>query len=266
MAGRKPYAKGRKSKTTYRGAVLPRIFKGETKHVLVHDGMYSGVTNAPNTSTCAQLTKANLSNVSGHSGETVLGLGTLSSWCLNPIPQGNEATARNGRSVDGTYLRVQGHIRNRDADNKAYVRMMVLAIKGGQADGKAKFNVDTLFKKIDGNVVGFDDADGTGKGSARVRSLQLPVNRQMYTVLYDQKMQLASTAESFGSSDRLFDAKIKLKQKSKFFDEHSASFESNQLVFVIYTVDPTCADTKVAVTANTGIPCEFESKYSYKDF
>lgn len=265
-AGGKPYARGRKSKTSYRGAVLPRIFKGETKHVLVHDGMYSGVTNAPNTSTCAELTKSNLSNVSAHAGETVLGLGTLSSWCLNPIPQGNEATARNGRSVDGTYLRVQGHIRNRDAANKAYVRMMVLAIKGGQADGKAKFNVDTLFKKIDGNVVGFDDADGTGKGSARVRSLQLPVNKQMYTVLYDQKMQLAHTGESFGSSDRLFDAKIKLKQKSKFFDEHSASFESNQLVFVIYTVDPTCADSKVAVSTTTGIPLEFESKYSYKDF
>ena len=274
-AGGKPYARGRKSmkkpKGAYRGALMPRWAKGETKHVLVHDGMYSGATgiNAPNTSTCAELTKSNLDSALAHTGETVLGLGKIESWCLNPCPQGTENTSRNGRSIDGTYLRIQGHIRNRDDDNKAYVRMLVLAVKGGQATGKAQFNEDTLFKKIDGNVVGYSEAETAGSGSKRVRSLQLPVNKQMFTVLYDNKFQLASTTESFGSSDRLFDAKIKLKQKTKFFDQHAASFETNQLVFVIYTVDPTCKDALVTIdnTAGqeTGIALEFESKYSYKD-
>ena len=246
---------------------MPRWAKGETKHILVHDGMSSGITNAPVTTTCAQLTKSNLTTIVDATGaETALQLGKIESWCLNPCPQGNEQTSRNGRSVDGTYLRVQGHIRNRDADNKAYVRMMVLAVKGGQSSGKATFNEGTLFKKIDGNVVGYDEGETTGAGSKRVRSLQLDVNKQMFTKLYDQKMQLASTNESFGSSDRLFDAKIALKQKTKFFDEHAASFENNQLVFVVYTVDPTCADVKVALSGNTGIALEFESKYSYKDF
>ena len=276
--GGKPYARGRKSlrkpKGAYRGAVMPRWAKGETKHVLAHDGMASGQTNAPVTTTCAQLTKSNLSTIVAAAGaETKLQLGKIESWCLNPCPQGPEQTSRNGRSVDGTYLRVQGHIRNCDADNKAYVRMMVLSVKGGQSSGKATFNEGTLFKKIDGTVVGYDEGEGTGDGSKRVRSLQLEVNKQMFTKLYDQKMQLASTNESFGSSDRLFDAKIPLKQKTKFFDEHAASFESNQLVFVGYTVDPTCVDTLVPVIdssgnalANKGIALEFESKYSYKDF
>jgi len=272
-AGGKSYARGRKSmkkpKGAYRGAVMPRWAKGETKHVLVHDGMYSGKTNAPVTTTCAQLTKEALNGVLAHSGETVMQLGSLTSWCLNPCPQGNEQTARNGRSVDGTYLRIQGHIRNRDSNNKAYIRMMVLAVKGGQSTGKASFNIGTLFKKIDGTVVGFDEGETSGSGSKRVRSLQLPVNKQMFTLLYDRAFQLANTNESFGSSDRLFDAKIMLKQKTKFFDEHSASFESNQLVFVVYSVDPTCQDSLVAVSstpgAETGIALEFESKYSYKD-
>jgi len=270
-AGGKSYANrrmtSRKPKGAYRGAVMPRWAKGETKHILVHDGMSSGTTNAPETTTCAELTKSNLSTIVSATGaETALQLGKIESWCLNPCPQGNEQTSRNGRSVDGTYLRVQGHIRNRDASNKAYVRMMVLAIKGGQSSGKATFNEDTLFKKIDGNVVGYDEGETPGSGSKRVRSLQLDVNKQMFTKLYDQKMQLANTNESFGSSDRLFDAKIALKQKTKFFDEHAASFENNQLVFVVYTVDPTCADVKVALSGTTGIALEFESKYSYKDF
>ena len=269
--GGKPYAKRRmtskKPKGAYRGAVMPRWAKGETKHVLAHDGMSSGTSNAPVTTSCAELTKTNLSTITAATGaETALQLGKIESWCLNPCPQGNEQTSRNGRSIDGTYLRIQGHIRNRDASNKAYVRMMVLSVKGGQADGKAKFNEDTLFKKIDGNVVGYDEGETSGDGSKRVRSLQLPVNKQMYTLLYDQKMQLANTTESFGSSDRLFDAKIALKQKTKFFDEHAASFENNQLVFVVYTVDPTCADSLVALSGSTGIALEFESKYSYKDF
>lgn len=271
-AGGKSYARGRKSmkkpKGAYRGALMPRWAKGETKHVLVHDGMYTGATNAPDTTTCAELTKSNLSTAIANLntlGETALQLGTIHSWCLNPCAQGNEDKSRNGRSIDGTYLRIQGHIRNRDASNKAYVRMMVLAVKGGQASGKAAFNVATLFKKIDGNVVGFENGETTGTGSKRVRSLQLPVNKQMFTLMYDQKFQLANTTESFGSSDRLFDAKISLKQKTKFFDENAASFESNQLVFVVYSVDPTCSDVKPTLDANSGIALEFESKYSYKD-
>ncbi len=274
-AGGKPYARGRKSmrkpKGAYRGAVMPRWAKGETKHVLTHDGMSSGTSGAPVTTTCAELTKSNLSTiVADTNAETTLQLGKIESWCLNPCAQGPEQTSRNGRSVDGTYLRVQGHIRNRDSSNKAYVRMMILSVKGGQKDGKASFNEGTLFKKIDGTVVGYDEGETTGDGSKRVRSLQLEVNKQMFTKLYDQKMQLASTQESFGSSDRLFDAKIPLKQKTKFFDEHAASFESNQLVFVVYTVDPTCSDSLVSIVntagSQTGIALEFESKYSYKDF
>ena len=269
----KPYANRRmslkKPKGAYRGAVMPRWAKGETKHVLAHDGMSSGITNAPLTTTCAALTKANLTTLAAdpNPAETVLQLGKIKSWCMNPCPQGNEQTSRNGRSIDGTYLRIQGHIRNRDAGNKAYVRMMVLSCKAGQASGKATFNEGTLFKKIDGTVVGYSETETAGSGSKRVRSLQLPVNKQMFTVLYDQKMQLANTTESFGSSDRLFDAKIALKQKTKFFDENAASFENNQLVFVVYSVDPTCADALVALGsgADKGIALEFESKYSYKD-
>lgn len=274
-AGGKPYAKRRmaskKPKGAYRGAVMPRWAKGETKHILVHDGMVSGTSNCPVTTSCAELTKANLNTgLAVVNGEKVLALGKIESWCLNPCPQGNEAKSRNGRSIDGTYLRIQGHIRNRDGGNKAYVRMMVLSVKGGQSSGKAAFNEATLFKKIDGSVVGYEEGTNAGDGSKRVRSLQLPVNKQMFTVLYDQKMQLANTTESFGSSDRLFDAKIALKQKTKFFDEHAASFENNQLVFVLYTVDPTCSDSLVAISntsgSETGIALEFESKYSYKDF
>ena len=91
-----------------------------------------------------------------------------------------------------------------------------------------------MFKKIDGSIVGFPTpqegaSDYAGSGAARVRSLQLPVNKSLYTVLSDQKMQLADTGESFGSSDRLFDLKMKLKQRTKFFDGDAASFESNQI-------------------------------------
>lgn len=274
-AGGKSYAKrrmtSRKPKGAYRGAVMPRWAKGETKHILVHDGMSSGTSNCPVTTTCGELTKAQLNTgLAVVNGEKVLALGKIESWCLNPCPQGNEAKSRNGRSIDGTYLRIQGHIRNRDGTNKAYVRMLVLSVKGGQSSGKAAFNEGTLFKKIDGSVVGYEEGESSGDGSKRVRSLQLPVNKQMFTVLYDQKMQLANTTESFGSSDRLFDAKIALKQKTKFFDEHAASFENNQLVFVAYTVDPTCSDTLITVDntsgSETGIALEFESKYSYKDF
>ena len=291
-AGGKPYARRRKSmkrpKGAYRGAVMPKWAKGETKHTLMHDGTYSGATNAPVTTTCASLTKANLELSKEKGDELVMGLGTIKSWCMNPCAQGNELHARNGRSIDGTYLRIQGHVRNRDAVNKAYLRMLVLAVKGGQtqtatstavgsggstATAKALFSHANLFKKIDGTIVGFDERSDSGKsGTARVRSLQLPVNKSLYTVLADQKMQLATTNESFGSSDRLFDLKIPLKQRTKFFDGDAASFETNQLVFVVYSVDPTCNDTPVAIaeatsTASaTGIPLEFESKYSYKDF
>ena len=101
-----------------------------------------------------------------------------------------------------------------------------------------------LFKKIDGSVVGYvTPSTAGGSGSAAVRTLQLDVNKGLYTKLYDQKMQLANKGESFGSSDRLFDAKIPLKQKIKFTDGDNAdSFQTNQLVFVVYTVDPECKD------------------------
>ena len=273
--GGKPYARRktmRKPRGAYRGAIMPKWAKGETKHQLCHDGMASGSTNAPNCQTCGTLTKSNLESAKVHDGETVLGLGSLKAWCMNPVAQGTEEYARNGRSVDGTYLRIQGHLRNKAASAKAYVRMLVLAVKGGQSDGKAKLSATTLFKKIDGSVVGYltpasGDAGYSNSGAARVRTLQLPVNKSLYTVLSDQKMQLAGTNESFGSSDRLFDLKMKLKQRTKFFDGDAASFENNQLVFVVMVVDPTCADAPGGTSGTTeGINLEFESKYSFKDF
>ena len=290
--GGKPYANrrmtSRKPKGAYRGSVMPKWAKGETKHALMHDGAYSGATNAPVTTTCASLPAANLASGKAKTDESNVGLGTINSWCLNPVAQGTDQVSRNGRSIDGTYLRIQGHIRNRDENNKAYVRMLVLAVKGGQTQpvsgeantAKALYSHSNLFKKIDGTIVGFDEGSTAGvSGVSRVRSLQLPVNKALYTVLADQKMQLATTNESFGSSDRLFDLKIPLKQRTKFFDGDAASFESNQIVFVLYTVDPTCADTPLEVsdgsdqggvgttgTVPTGLPLEFESKYSYKDF
>ena len=54
-AGGKPYAKrrmtSRKPKGTYRGAVLPRQFRGETKHILINDACRSDVTGAIQTGT-----------------------------------------------------------------------------------------------------------------------------------------------------------------------------------------------------------------------
>lgn len=270
-AGGKPYARGRKSmkkpKGAYRGAVMPKWAKGETKHILMNDQC---VTVDPAT------THASKGNpFVAHGDETVMSIGELKAWSLNPCLQGNDITQRNGRSIDGTYLRVQGHIRNASSADKAYVRMMVLAVKGGQTasvtvsssvaggTAKAAFLQSSLFKRIDGSIVGFEDGTATGDGAKRVRSLQLPVNKTLYTVLADQKMQLANTTESFGSSDRLFDLKIPLKQRTLFgTSDDSSSFEKNQLVFVVYSANPKCDDTLTA----SAIPIEFESKYSYKDF
>jgi hypothetical protein len=200
---------------------------------------------------------------------------------LNPILSNNTITGRNGRSVDATYVRIQGHIRN-DAvtasvgegvngnAQKAYVRMLVLMVKGNNSgEDLATFSKDDLFRKIDNSVVGYSppaNVEGTvlaGTGAAAVRSLQLPINKARYTVLLDQKFQLASKGESFGSSDRLFDWKVPLKQKIKFNDATSCcSFRTNQLVFVMYSVDPECND----VTPNGAhLKLEFESKFSYKD-
>jgi len=270
-AGGKPYARGRKSmkkpKGAYRGAVMPKWAKGETKHILMNDQC---VTVDPAT------THASIGNpFTAHGDETVMSIGELKAWSLNPCLQGNDITQRNGRSIDGTYLRVQGHIRNASSADKAYVRMMVLAVKGGQTasvtvsssvaggTAKAAFLQSSLFKRIDGSIVGFEDGTASGDGAKRVRSLQLPVNKTLYTVLADQKMQLANTTESFGSSDRLFDLKIPLKQRTLFgTSDDSSSFEKNQLVFVVYSANPKCDDTLTA----SAIPIEFESKYSYKDF
>jgi len=277
-AGGKPYARGRKSmkkpKGAYRGAIMPRWAKGETKHILMNDQCrYSTtVTNGVNPSS---LSSQSGSGLVSQAGETKMDIGELAAWSLNPMKQGNGITERNGRSVDGTYLRVQGHIRNSGAEGvKAYVRMLVLMVKGGHMDSQATargapFKKSSLFKKIDGSIVAFDEGTDGHSGEARVRSLQLPINKAEYTVLSDQKMQLASSKESFGSSDRLFDLKIPLKQKTQWHEASKCdSFEKNQLVFVVYTADPNCEPD---VTANTNalkevVHLEFESKYSYKDF
>merc|ERR1712147_103635 len=68
--------------------------------------------------------------------------------------------------------------------------------------GKAPLVMSNLFKRIDGSITGFTAATNEATAVASVRSLQLPVNKSLYTVLSDQKMQLASAKESF---DRLID-------------------------------------------------------------
>ena len=281
-AGGKPYAKrrmtSRKPKGAYRGAVMPRWAKGETKHILMNDGCRSGDT----VDGVAAVNTGTLASVSGNGlialgGETAQHIGELKSWCLNPIKQDLTITGRNGRQVDATYVRIQGHIRNASAvtidetnsAQKAYVRMLVLMVKGNRpGEELATFSADDMFRKIDNSVVGYDEPTSTnapnGSGAKAVRTLQLPVNKALYTVLSDQKMQLANKNESFGSSDRLFDLKIPLKQKIKFDNgSSSCSFRSNQLVFVLYSVDPECPD---ASPSGADLKLEFESKFSYKDF
>jgi len=279
--------------------------KGETKHILANDqctaandcpaGAYGNATT--NTESGIVKTGGTDDKESFH-----LRMGEMSVHTLNPVVQGTSQTQRNGRSVDGTYLRIQGHIHNQlkkedssgntvGSDNgRAYVRMLVLSIKGktnnptgasSNANPQASFNEHTLFKKIDGSVVGWNDTTSAGAGTARVRSLQLPINRGDYTVLADMKHELSAIDEGFGASDRMFDKKIKLKQRTTWTDDKCDRFEKNHLVLVTMVVDPIMRDAKIglaAVAANPGadpptlaapakgIALEFESKYSYKDF
>lgn len=290
-AGGKPYARGRKSmkkpKGAYRGAVMPRWAKGETKHILAGDGCDEDIATQTNVALTGTAT-----GIESRDKHKEIVIGNAAHFSLNPIAQGSGQYQRNGRSVDGTYLRIQGHIFNAagahsavgtddnvggaGTNQKAYVRMLVLAVKGntntggsglgpsGGVDvrGKAPLNMTNLFKRIDGSITGFAAATNEASAVASVRTLQLPVNKALYTVLADQKMQLASTNESFGSSDRLFDLKIPLKQKSVWASAEADTFEKNQLVFVVMTVDPSCNNT----VPNEKIHLEFESKYSYKDF
>jgi len=288
--GGKPYARGRKSmskpKGAYRGAVMPRWAKGETKHILWRDDQ-AKLTDAAGT------TAAPVAAAETGIHET-LDIGDIQSWSLNPIQQGNARNQRNGASVDGTYLRIQGHLHNISSINKdamseagagttsahqrAYVRMLVLAVKGGRGTGhatldrpKANLDITQLFKKIDGTVVGFEahgSATTAGKSAARIRTLQLGVNKAQYTVLADRKFELSGATEGFGASDRLFDMKMPLKQKTTFADGNIDSWEKNQLCFVVMTVDPNMNDSAIATgdSRKDAIQLEFESKYSYKDF
>ena len=289
-AGGKPYAKRRpKGKAGYRGVLTPKWMKGETKHILVTDNGHAsaalGLTAAGATKTAEEYRTLVGTYTDDHS---TMDIGSIAAWSLNPVGQGLTREDRNGQSIDGTYCRIQGHIHNvsktgtgsvQDAgQQRAYVRMLVLAVKGGRGFGTtgtdnanrpvANFDKDQLFKKIDGSVVGFDDSFSSGKASARVRSLQLGVNKSYYTLLADRKFELSGTSEGFGSSDRLFDLKIPLKQKSTFADGHVDAWEKNQIVLVAMTVDPNMNDTAIASSdaRKDAIQLEFESKYSYKDF
>ena len=280
--GGKPYTRP-KGKKGYRGAVMPRWAKGETKHVLIQDGHISGGTNQVSTTSPAGLT----SLAAAATGSQKFDIGTINSWCLNPVKQDTGRGERNGASVDGTYLRIQGHIHNVSntthnddsasaaGKQRAYVRMLVLAVKGGRDANtvssvtrpRALFSTTNLFKKIDGSLVGFSVA--MSDASERVRTLQLGVNKQAYTVLADRKYELSGAQEGFGASDRLFDLKMKLKQRSTWQDAKIDNFEKNQLVFVLMTVDPTMDTTTVSEANDSrkdAIQIEFESKYSYKDF
>ena len=287
--GGKPYARGRQSmkkpKGAYRGAVMPRWAKGETKHVLWRDDQAKLTAAAGTTATVTPALETGI--------HEVLDIGDIQSWSLNPIKQGNARNERNGASVDGTYLRIQGHLHNIssinkdamaeagsgvDAKQRAYVRMLVLAVKGGRGDGhptldrpKANLDITQLFKKIDGTVVGFEAHGNTataGKSAARIRTLQLGVNKAQYTVLADRKFELSGATEGFGASDRLFDMKMPIKQKTTFADGNIDSWEKNQLCFVVMTVDPNMNDSAIAAgdSRKDAIQLEFESKYSYKDF
>ena len=288
-AGGKPYARGRKStkkpKGAYRGPVMARWAKGETKHILIQDGHRSGGTNPAQVAT--DMTSAIVATVPDPSTtQFKMNIGDIQTWSLNPIPQGTNRTSRNGASVDGTYLRIQGHIHNVSTENavsgsaasagkqRCYARMLVLAVKGssyGSSDrSEAAFSPLNLFKKIDGSIAEFStDAD---KASDRVRTLQLGVNKQVYTLLADRKFELSGSQEGFGASDRLFDMKMPLKQKTTFRTGDAGDFEKNQLVFAVMTVDPNMNTTALATGANDldgrheAIQLEFESKYSYKDF
>ena len=289
-AGGKPYARRRKSmkkpKGAYRGALMPRWAKGETKHILANDNCDITIAGSAGGLGSQTGTGIVLRDPSTPVGEEQMHIGACHAWCLNPIEQGTDQYQRNGRSVDGTYVRVQGHIRNASSDKKAYVRMLILAVKGGVSGGTsandsstisysgtrmaAPFVQTQLFKRIDGTVAPFKVPTGTGsatgEGAACVRTLQLPVNKSLYTVLADQKMQLADVGESFGSSDRLFDLKVPLKQRTTYGGPKCDAFEKNQLVFVVMTVDPLCGDAAPAGNLQNAIRLEFESKYSYKDF
>jgi len=294
----------RRPKGAYRGATIPKWMKGETKHILVHDGNQDGVsyTKAASTDT------ANYAGGS-HTVSKKMHIGDIVSYSLNPMVQGNNKDERNGRSVDGTYLRVQGHIHNKatfspvesataagqtsvspstSIQQRAYVRMLVLSCKGGNVPttsagviqtnspdtggvGTAPFLGDLLYKKIDGSIHGFNSTVGALDATKRVRSLQLPVNKALYTVLSDQTFQLSAATEGFGSSDILFDKKIKLKQRTTWHDAAKAdSFQKNQLVAVFMTVDPHMfapnAGSVRATELTDKVELEFESKYSYKDF
>jgi len=270
-AGGKPYARGRKSmkrpKGAYRGAVMPKWAKGETKHILANDHSTQAVAEG------GSLSGAGSGVVAANGIPLPMDIGAIRAFSVNPVEQGNSDKQRNGRSVDGTYVRIQGHIQNQSTatNQRCYVRMMVLAVKGGRQQGdntdrqSAGFLTSRLYKKIDGTIVGFTPpASGTaGSGATAVRTLQLPVNKGLYTVLADQKMQLSGAGEGFGASDRLFDLKIPLKQRTKFQNEYADSFESNNIVFVVQTVDPACVD---GTPPSGSVKLEFESKYSYKDF
>ena len=270
-AGGKPYARGRKSmkkpKGAYRGAVMPKWAKGETKHILANDHSTQAVAEG------GSISGAGSGVVVSNSIPLPMDIGTIRAFSVNPVEQGNSDKQRNGRSVDGTYVRIQGHIQNQSTatNQRCYVRMMVLAVKGGRQQGdntdrqSAGFLTSRLYKKIDGTIVGFSaPASGSaGSGATAVRTLQLPVNKGLYTVLADQKMQLSGAGEGFGASDRLFDLKIPLKQRTKFQNQYADSFESNNIVFVVQTVDPACVD---GTPPSGAVKLEFESKYSYKDF
>lgn len=302
----------RRPKGAYRGATIPKWMKGETKHILVHDGnqdggLIDGYTLAKNgwTSTTTPTTDAAGGT---HTASRKMHIGDICAYSLNPMSQGNNKDQRNGRSCDGTYLRVQGHIHNKATEapldnataanttnvvnsgvqQRAYVRMLILSCKGGNVPtgaggvvtgntqgtatvGSAPFVPSLLYKKIDGSIHGFDDTITALHAAQRVRSLQLPVNKALYTVLSDQTFQLSAATEGFGSSDILFDKKIKLKQRTTWHDAANAdSFQKNQLVAVFMTVDPHMFAPKsgaaLAGQLTDKIELEFESKYSYKDF
>ena len=148
---------------------MPRWAKGETKHILMNDNC--NVTVAASSGVAAvtavdatALTTVATDGLIPHNSESQQSIGEMRFWSLNPCLQNNSITGRNGRQIDGTYLRIQGHVRNNNSngtDGKAYVRMMVLAVKGNRPNGGlATINQSDLFKKIDGSVVGYVEPAG----------------------------------------------------------------------------------------------------------
>ena len=87
-AGGKPYARrrmtSRKPKGAYRGAVMPRWAKGETKHILAGDGCDEDIATQTNTALTGTAT-----GIASRDKHKEIVIGNAAHFSLNPIAQGS---------------------------------------------------------------------------------------------------------------------------------------------------------------------------------